>query len=161
MHKMFFFFSHISWYIVDKISCNISNIADIVYRDIIIIVGQISSQYRIVSYPYHPTPNGCRVISYGNVCMLVQFSTKSVHLLPWHPNSGFTATSVFEWGHWLIFFFLLRHYIKTVFTDCVLLMCYINKMIINVSANQWHVDYSFITSGPTGSPGSTNNLSAN
>ena len=37
MHKMFFFFSHVSWYIVDEISCNISNITDIVYSDIIII----------------------------------------------------------------------------------------------------------------------------
>ena len=37
-------------------ACNKSNIAFIVYRDIIIIVGQIPSQYRIVSYPYRPTP---------------------------------------------------------------------------------------------------------
>ena len=56
MHKTFFFFSHMSWYIVDEISCNVSNIADIVYHDIIIIVGQISSQYWIVSCPYRPNP---------------------------------------------------------------------------------------------------------
>ena len=58
MHKTFFFFSHISWYVIyDEISCNISNITDIVHRDIIIIMGQISQDW-IVSYPYHPTPTG-------------------------------------------------------------------------------------------------------
>lgn len=39
-----------------QVSCYKSNISDIVYCDIIIIVDQIPSQYRIVSYPYHPTP---------------------------------------------------------------------------------------------------------
>ena len=60
---IFFFFSYI-WYIVDEIYCNISNIAGIVYRHIIIIVAQISSQYRIVSYPYRPTPTNYRYVLY-------------------------------------------------------------------------------------------------
>ena len=49
--------TQISWCIVDEISCNILVIAELLYCDIIIIVGKISQKYHIARYLVIPSPS--------------------------------------------------------------------------------------------------------